>query len=168
MAVPMIDVVERHLALREQLPALKLYALVDGAQYEAKRGERLQARAGVRSLFEGTADEGLAHAGGWLVDTDAVALAWVEDLARLERQAPAVSWLITAQDMEGLVQLLRLNLEAELPDGRKALLRFYDPRVLAALFHTLDGQQRQAFCGWVHEWHLFLNGERAHIGRADA
>ena len=42
-----------------------------------------------------------------------------------------------------LGQLLQLRLDVNLPDGRSALLRFWDPRVLVNLARTLDGAQRE-------------------------
>jgi hypothetical protein len=55
-----------------------------------------------------------------------------------------------------------------LPDGRSALLRFWDPRVLVNLARTLDGAQREEFFGHIHEWHLLDAGRRMWIGRQHA
>ena len=163
-----LDVAERLAQLRTRNPALCLYGLVDGLQYETHRGERLDSRHGFASLFHGTPDSALAHAGPWLVDGEAVGDAVTADLARLEREAPSVTWLISETDLHGLAQLLQLQLDARLPDGRIALVRFWDPRVLAELVNVLTPVQRQTFFAHIHEWHLLRNGERVHIGRAHA
>lgn len=92
----------------------------------------------------------------------------MEELAALERAKPAVSWLITPIDLEGLAQLLQLRLDAELPDGRKALVRFYDPRVLGNLFKVMDGQQCAEFFQLIDEWHFLIDGRRVWMGRDDA
>jgi hypothetical protein len=89
-------------------------------------------------------------------------------LAHLERQVPSVTWLISETDLHGLAQLLQLQLDARLPDGRIALVRFWDPRVLAELVNVLSPKQRETFFAHIHEWHLLRNGERVHIGRAHA
>lgn len=47
-----------------------------------------------------------------------------------------------------------------LPDGRLALVRFWDTRVLANLAHVLDPVQRRELFGHVFEWHLLLDRER--------
>lgn len=164
----MIDVMERLILLRQEITSLRLYALVDGAQYETKREERIKRRPGFYSLFEGTQDSALAHAGPWLVDTEFVDDAFVADLAQLELETGAVSWLIAPQSLEGLGQLLQLNLDTKMPDGRTALLRFWDPRVLASLAEVLSTEQRQILFGHVHEWHLLYKGKRAWIGRPHA
>lgn len=63
----------------------------------------------------------------------------------LEHAAPAVTWLIAPQTIAGLAQLLQLNLDTALPDGRTALLRFWDPRVLISLAELLEPGQREFF-----------------------
>lgn len=163
-----VDVLQRLSKLREEVPALRLYALVDGVQYQENRTKPLTAQAGLQALFEGTEDAALSHAGPWLVDAEHAGEAFTADLAKLEHEAPAVSWLIAPQDLGGLAQLLQLNLDTRLPDGRTALLRFWDPRVLVTLAEMMDAGQREAFFAHIHEWHLLHNGQRAWIGRQHA
>jgi len=157
-------VVTRFAQLQRDMDALKLYALVDGVQYRAYLGEPFTACEGFRSLFSGTIYEALAHAGPWLIDIEQVDSALVDTLAAMEQTVPAVSWLIAAQTLEGLSQLLRLNLDTELPDGRTALLRFWDPRVLVNLAEVLEATQRGAFFAHIQEWHLLRMGQRVWIG----
>jgi len=64
----LIDVLERLKQLQQHHSALCLYALVDGVQYETRRQARLMQDATRHSLFTGTPDAALAHAGPWLVD----------------------------------------------------------------------------------------------------
>ncbi len=163
-----LDVIERLAQLRADDPTLRLYALVDGVQYENHRSERLAGGPGMASLFAGTADAALAHAGPWLIDVEIAGEAFASDLAALEHEAPAVSWLISQADLHGLAQLLQLQLDARLPDGRVALLRFWDPRVLGSLVDVLSTRQRETLLAHIHEWHLLRDGRRAHIGRAHA
>ena len=161
----MIDVMKRLAELRQQTDSMRLYALVDGAQYQTSRGMWLARQAAFYSLFDGTPDAALSHAGPWLIDVEQAGRAWVDDLAALEQEIPAVSWLITPQSAQGLAQLLQLNLDATMPDGRAAMLRFWDPRVLVSLAAVLSNDQRQDFFGHIHEWHLLHKGQRAWIGR---
>ena len=56
----------------------------------------------------------------------------------------------------------------QLPDGRVALLRFWDPRVLVSLAEVLGPEQSAAFFAHIHEWHLLNNQQRVWIGRQDA
>ena len=164
MTAPM-HLVTRLAQLHQSQPALRLYALVDGAQYSAQLGKPLTVHAGLYPLFAGTPDAALAHAGPWLVDVELADSALIAVLAALELAAPAVTWLIAQQDLDGLAQLLQLLLDAELPDGRTALLRFWDPRVLFNLAELLDPSQRETFFAHIHEWHLMHKGQQTWIGR---
>ncbi len=147
---------------------MNLYALVDGFQYERHTGKRLEHRPDVnRPILIGTEDAPLAHAGPWLIDIGR-AEEQLAELRDLENALPSVSWLITAIDLEGLAQLLQLKLHAQLPDGRQALLRFYDPRVLGNLFQTMDIEQRAEFFHLIDEWHFIYNGQRVWTGRGNA
>ncbi|WP_354674959.1 DUF4123 domain-containing protein [Cupriavidus alkaliphilus] len=164
-----MDVLDRYGQLHTRLQTLNLYALVDGVLYQQHRERQLeQVPGGIVALFSGTGDDALAHAGPWLVDAAQVTEAVLRDLISLERAAPAVTWLIAEADFTGLTQLLQLRLDIKLPDGRTALLRFWDPRVLAGLFQLLAGDQRAEFFRHIHEWHLLANGRRVWIGRQHA
>ena len=164
----MLDVQSRWRALQVAMPELRLYALVDGVQYQTHLGKRPRPCGGQFALFAGTPDALLAHAGPWLIDATDADEAVRAELATLESTAPALIWLIAAQELTGLGQLLQLRLDIRLPDGRGALLRFWDPRVLITLVDTLDGQQREDFFGYVHEWHFLHEGQRIGIGRQHA
>jgi hypothetical protein len=164
----MLDVQERFLALAERRSELRWYALVDGYQFEQHTGDRPQPTPCVnRALFQGTEDEPLAHAGPWLYDL-AKCPELIDDLAVMEQALPAVSWLMTAMDLEGLAQFLQLKLDAVLPDGRKVLIRFYDPRVLGNLIKVMDVEQRAEFFFLIEEWHFIYNDKRVWMGRGDA
>jgi hypothetical protein len=158
------EVIQRLEELRKLLP-LRLYALVDGALYKQRRAAALAPAPGLRALFDGTADATLADAGPWLIDTEVLGATVTADLARLEREAPAVTWLIAPQNLTGLSQLLSLLLDVQLPDGRTALLRFWDPRVLAKLAVVMDGEQREHYFSHIQEWHFLHNDQRVWIGR---
>jgi hypothetical protein len=163
----MIDVLQRFQALQKSGDRLNLYALVDGFQYEQHTGQRFEHRQGInRPIFFGTEDEPLAHAGPWLIDIgQAPELA--QPFFELEQALPSVSWLITPIGLEGLSQLLQLKLYGELPDGRKVLVRFYDPRVLANLFQIMNTEQRAEFFHLIEEWHFIHDGRRVWAGRDD-
>ncbi len=163
------DVQQRHVSLQQRNSALQLYALIDGAKYAERFGESLAAVGGrCHSLFDGTGDAALSDAGPWLLDTAQVTAQQLAELVQLEQDAPALSWLIAPQTLEGLAQLLALRLDMCLPDGRTALLRFWDPRVLVSLAEVLDDVQRQEFFAHIDEWHMLHEGRRVWIGRQHA
>jgi hypothetical protein len=59
----MLDVQSRWAQLHNTMPALRLYALVDGVQYQTQLCKRFQPGSGLFPLFAGTPDSALAHAG---------------------------------------------------------------------------------------------------------
>lgn len=161
----MQDILQQTAELRKTIPSLHLYALVDGLQYQTHTDKPLKAAPGLSALFAGTPDAALAQYGPWLIEVEQANPAYSLELAVLEKNAPSVVWLIAIQDLQGLTQVLQRNLDVQLPDGRKALLRFWDPRVLVNLARTLDVQQRQELLAPVHEWHFMYEGRRVWIGR---
>lgn len=164
------DVQERHALLLKTTPGLRLFALVDGVQYTRHHEQPLAPLSSRRALFDGTKDAHLAHAGPWLVDVALADSAYVAQLVEFEKAAPAVTWLISPMNLDDIANLLIQRLDTRLPDGRTALVRFFDPRVLLGLVEILDGSQREEFFAHIYEWHLLRNGKRAWIGRqyADA
>ncbi|EJN01737.1 DUF4123 domain-containing protein [Herbaspirillum sp. YR522] len=164
----MIDQLNARLA-QLGAPSLHLHALVDGLQYqEHVTGETLGAQPGALALLHGTADGALADAGPWLIDPKTASAGLVKQIEQLEFAAHAVTWIITPLDIESLGAALRQRLDVHLPDGRTAMLRFWDPRVLATIAQDMDDDQRRQFFGDIVEWHLLLNGRRVHIGRHHA
>lgn len=160
---------ERLATLRQTNAAVQLYAVVDGLQYEEHTGRRLSRESKQRiALFDGTPDQALAHAGPWLVDPFAAPqeeqAALISTLDDLDRARPSVVWLMTDRLMVLLWRELTQRLEAKTADGKPALLRWYDPRVLASLAQVLEPDQREMFFG-LGEWHFFYQGRRARIGR---
>lgn len=154
---------------RQTNKAVQLYAVVDGIQYEEHTGNRLTRDSRSRyALFDGTPDRELAHAGPWLIDPFAALeeerAALFDTLADLDRSRPAVVWLMTDRLVMLLWRELSQRLEAQTEDGTPALLRWYDPRVLASLAQVLEPDQRETFFG-VGEWHFYYQGKRARIGR---
>ena len=164
----MLDVLSRFLGLSAKRRELRLYALIDGLVHEQHTGARVQPLPGIScALFDGTDDAPLRNAGPWLCDVSQDEPR-VEAFAMLESARPAVSWLIASMTIEGLAQCLRLKLHAELPGGRRALVRFYDPRALGHLFTVMSGEQRAEFFHLIDEWHFMFRGQRVWMGRLDA
>ena len=158
------DIAGRLERLKANSPQLAAYALVDGVQYSRFTGARIEQLNGTtRALFVGTEDEALAHAGPWLVDLAKADRSIVATVTRLEQTHPSVMWLLSQLDIESLAMVLQLKLNSKLPDGRTALIRFWDPRVLVGLFNALDLQSRREYFSHVDERHGQIEGKRFHI-----
>lgn len=140
-------------------PELRLYALVDGLQYQQHRGFPLHSQRGLNMpLLRDTDGEALADAGPWLFDLEQDR-GWLGVFEELSQQRPAVVWLLTEKPLNILAQLLQARLDTELPDGQRALLRFYDPRVLGKLQPVLDKEQRHSFFDAAHAWFWLEDGQ---------
>jgi len=157
-------VMERYHLQSERYRDMRLYALVDGFQYQKHTGSQIGSQPEITcALFAGTKDEPLAHAGPWLIDLARASAPQVATLAGLEAALPSVVWLITGTDIGTLAARLRPKLDARLPDGTRALLRFWDPRVLDSLCRSLARETRREFFGNVQEWDYMVDGKRYHL-----
>ncbi|MGS1024364.1 DUF4123 domain-containing protein [Burkholderia glumae] len=143
---------------RQQLSTtVHLYALVDGLLYADQAGVPQRSQASV-ALFDQTPDASLADAGPWLFDYELASGATRTGLASLAAGAGGVSWLISAYRVDALADELRRRLDARLPDGRTALLRFYDARIMPDIAAMMDFAQRAQFFVVAFDWLVELNG----------
>lgn len=158
--------IEEYLAQRQARASLpvRLYALVDALLYArgpaASAPERSSAAI---ALFDGTADASLADAGPWLIDIDQAPLDVRQALSALAAGTEGVSWLISAYPFRSLAQELRERLDARMPDGRTALLRFYDARLINDIAGLLSFSQRAEFFVPTFDWLTQINGELTRV-----
>ncbi|WP_059930038.1 DUF4123 domain-containing protein [Burkholderia ubonensis] len=143
--------------------AMRVYALVDGLQYQQHTGQQLEPIDDIAvSLFAGTTDIALAHAGPWLIYTKD-AQGRIAELDALETARPGVVWLFASADLETLAGKMRPHLSVRLSNSKSAMLRFWDPRVLHELNQSLQSKQERALFKTAREW-LYLNeGQRRFI-----
>ncbi|MGF6481006.1 DUF4123 domain-containing protein [Paraburkholderia sp. JPY419] len=135
-------------------------ALVDGIQYQQHTGQQLTAETDrAVSLFAGTHEMALAHAGPWLLDPK-MARDFIADLRELEQARPGVIWLSTSESLERQAEKLRPHLHTRIPKGRPALLRFWDPRVLHALDAVCRGKSGRELFRAADTWHYLNEGRR--------
>jgi hypothetical protein len=142
---------------------LRALALVDGVQYPQHTGRSLETIEGVtKSLFASTKETSLAHAGPWLIDPfkaqDSVA-----DLSELELARPGVIWLISWREVGEQAIRLRPHLNTLLPNGRAALMRFWDPRVIHALNEAYQRADERELFRTAFEWQYRYDGKRLYI-----
>ncbi|KVD36986.1 hypothetical protein WI84_15060 [Burkholderia ubonensis] len=156
-----VTVVERFRTYpNRRFDAMRVYALVDGLQYQQHTGQQLEPLDNVVvSLFAGTTDIALAHAGPWLIDTKG-AQSRIAELDALEAVRPGVVWLFASADLETLAGKLRPHLSVRLSNSRSAMLRFWDPRVLHELNQSLQSKQERALFSAAREWLYLDEGQR--------
>lgn len=139
-------------------PDCSLFALVDGLQYERYFGEEIQSEKNATAPFLNTwPDSRIAFAGPWLFRLNESGY-HREKLRQLENAFPAVSWIISTASLENLVSHFKPFLNLQLPDGRSALFRFYDPRILAEIELLLDDADYRQFVSGIDEWVFSAEG----------
>ncbi|MBZ9556825.1 MULTISPECIES: DUF4123 domain-containing protein [unclassified Modicisalibacter] len=91
----------------------------------------------------------------------------LHDEIQRERQGQPISrvepvafcgWLISRQALSTIAGYLRRQLAQKTPEGKNALLRFYDPRVMERLTRILDQAQLSTLLGPIDQWIHFDNG----------
>lgn len=155
--------IEVYFAQRQAQASLpmRLYALVDALLYG--RGETVERPAATIGLFDGTPDASLADAGPWLIDFADASSAVQQSLFTMGAGADGVSWLISAYPFPALAEELAGRLNARMPDGRTALLRFYDARLMNEIARLFSFSQRTEFFVPTFDWLTQINGELVRV-----
>jgi len=144
-------------------PDCSLYALVDGLQYERHFGEEIKIEQGISVPFFNTwPDARVSFAGPWLYRLN-VSEYHREKLKQLSEVLPAVSWFISSNTPENLVIHFKYFLNLQLSDGRYALFRFYDPRVLDGIELLLDEADYEQLISEVREWVYTVEGKMGSV-----
>lgn len=162
------QVVKQQLAeLSTRYRGLRVYALIDGIQYQQYTNSWIEPHEGAAiALFAGTQDEPLAHAGPWLMAPDHARQQGI-NLIEMEHAAPGVLWLICWHDIDTQAEKLRARLNGKRPDGENVLVRFWDPRVIGPLYRNIAPQAREDYFGDAMAWHYMKDGKRLYINVND-
>lgn len=135
-------------------PDCSLYALVDGLQYERHFGYEITAEKGISyPLFDMYPDSKIAFAGPWLLRLN-TSVFYRDALNELDVEYPAVSWLLSPLPPISLIHRFKEFLYLELPNGKCALFRFYDPRVMERLHFWLEDSDCIKLVEDVTKWVL--------------
>ena len=123
-------------ALRHSVDQRELFAVIDATgSPEVPLLARRLGGEDATSLFAGTEREDYWAVAPYLVRVDGTTLDWLLADA-LDRCV-----LLKAAGWRELVQHLKDLLMVVLPDGKRWLFRYYDPRVLPAFLGTCDAEQ---------------------------
>ncbi|CAM4302119.1 DUF4123 domain-containing protein [Serratia silvae] len=141
--------------LQAQYHDIKLYAVVDGLQYERHLGDEISYQDGVSPLFRQPEDAKIAFAGPWVFELSKLSKDVIDELITLEKSKPSLSWVFSQLDMFSLTNNLVDLLNVQLPGERFALFRFYDPRVLIQLKEILTKEQLAHFMDNIYDWTFY-------------
>ncbi|WP_321842891.1 DUF4123 domain-containing protein [Paraburkholderia bannensis] len=149
----------------------RLYALIDGVLDPSLLGEAERCDIAWRGLYPESMLESRTPAMGPLLVELEPAHAGHEAFMRLlikrSRTQDLVMWMASRQALDPLAGHLQVYAEVKLPDGRRALLRHYDPSILEILVPMFDAQQRADFLAGVRGYRYWRDGWRDVVG-ADA
>ncbi|CAJ3615660.1 Uncharacterised protein [Burkholderia pseudomallei] len=138
---------------------VRLFAVVDALLFvEASDVPPLRRADYSIALFDGTPDASLADHGPWLIDYALAPGPIRRVLAELAAGPVGMSWLVSAYLFERLAAELRERLDVRLPDGRTALLRFYDARILPDIARVMSDAQRSQFFVATYDWLVEIDG----------
>lgn len=149
-------------ALAAPTPDSRLFALADGARY-LTLDTRLEKAAGEISsrwlLARSELDE-IAHAGPVLIEfmdsaplsSSGEFLGWLRDW---DRRSPMASWLWSRASFENLAKHFAGLLFTRMPDGRRALLRYYSPEVRRALEQVMTARQWTQVMAPLERWQVW-------------
>ncbi|WP_246216412.1 DUF4123 domain-containing protein [Paraburkholderia agricolaris] len=101
----------------------------------------------------------LADAGPWLIGCEIAPPQVRASLAVHAAGDTGVSWLVSAYSFGALASELCERLNVRLPDGRVALLRFYDARVMPHMASLFELTQRVQFFSPTYNWLVETNGQ---------
>jgi len=125
---------------------LKVYAILDRAR-DNLIGEFVAASScRHQSLYGGKLAERLEEFGPVLVELKEGNPLTQTLATKGEGQAWGIL-VLSRFDFDSVRNLLRRLLGVEMPDGGKALFRFYDPRVLRSFLPTCQKEEREIFFG---------------------
>ncbi|MBO1748394.1 DUF4123 domain-containing protein [Stenotrophomonas sp. SI-NJAU-1] len=146
------------------------YAIVDAAAY----ADTYKALAWYaqdlphRSLFARQPEAAHASIGPWLLQLPAQAHTQVDGWLRaLELDRPVVAWLTSEAGFEAVFQHLEACLDLCRPNGRLALLRYWDGRVFLRLQRAFTLQQRRQLMGPLAWWRFQILGQAYALDRAE-
>lgn len=157
------SIIDRLKEIQRKSDKRKIYALVDGAQYDRFCTIELVKRNGVMPLFDSWDDRYLAFAGPWLLALESIDNDLFSILTNLELKYYSVSWILSSSSFKDLFIHLKNNLEVIMPNNQVAMLRYYDPRVLIFLPEVLTAKQLEIFLISIISWGCKYNGEDYYI-----
>lgn len=148
--------------LLKPAPDQNLYLIIDMIQYDDTSNKivsYLQNQQSVflhsLSLFKGTIDEELNNVAPYLCQINSFENRLTESerafLETEEKTSPVLLWLYSQSDLISLHRHLQHFMAGKLNNGREALLRFYDPRVLPKFLTMLTAEQSEQFWNGVDQ-----------------
>ncbi len=142
--------------LREwQANGNRIFAFLDACDEPLIPPKVLELGARAISLYRGLAEQEYAYLAPYVVEVDEELIAWIQEALA---GTPWGYFMLTGKECS-LLELrkhFRRFLTVKLPDQKKVLFRFYDPRVISTFLETTEKQDLSAFFGPVDSFCLII------------
>lgn len=133
--------------------AAQLFALVDGAANPGRVYALLEeSGAYFKSVFEGLPEEALGPASLYIVRVDDRDAPWFVELDGIDLHSPCLSLVWSRYDIADVATHLRAFLFADIGDGMKGLVRYFDPRNTDAILKVWGPQIASMFIAPFERW----------------
>jgi hypothetical protein len=108
--------------------------------------------ADFRSVYAGLPEEALGPASLFLVPIDDLDADWVAELDQIDLHSPCLSLIWSRVEIDSMVRHLQAFLFADIGEGMTAMVRFFDPRNIGAVFNVWDGPLQTLFMAPLERW----------------
>ncbi|WP_334065988.1 DUF4123 domain-containing protein [Burkholderia cepacia] len=137
----------------ESRPASQLFALVDGAASPGRVHVLLEeSGADYKSVFEGLPEAALGPASLYIARVDDRDAPWFVELDRIDLHSPCLSLVWSRYDINDVATHLRAFLFADIGDGMKGMVRYFDPRNTNAILQVWGEQIAGMFIAPFDRW----------------
>jgi hypothetical protein len=131
----------------------QLLGLIDAAAFPARIQPLLdQSETTYQSVFAGLPEEVLGPASLFLVRIDDPEATWAAELDQIDLNSPCMSLIWSRVSLDDMVTHLRSFLYADIGDGMRGMVRFYDPRNIGAIVKVWGDQIRNIFMAPIDRW----------------
>ncbi|WP_321817023.1 MULTISPECIES: DUF4123 domain-containing protein [unclassified Paraburkholderia] len=137
----------------ESRPGSQLFALIDGAASPGRIHVLLEeSGAEFKSVFEGLPEEALGPASVFLARVDDRDASWFDELDHIDLYSPCLSLVWSSYDIDDVSTHLRAFLFADIGDGMRGLVRYFDPRNTSAILSVWGEQIAGMFIAPFDRW----------------
>ncbi|MGH8783499.1 MAG: DUF4123 domain-containing protein [Cupriavidus necator] len=132
--------------------SMPLYVLADGAQFPANVASLVAQAPECRNVYAGMPEERAESASLFLARVGEGQPAWMTELDRLDQQMPCISLILSDAGIDALAMHLQQFLIADLGDKMSALVRYFDPRNLAAFLNIFGPELAEKLTRPMYQW----------------
>lgn len=131
---------------------MPLYVLADGAQFPAAVVQLIRQAPEYRNVYAGMPEESAGDAALFLARIGDGHPAWMAGLDALDQKMPCLSLILSDTGIDALATHFQQFLVADLGDRMSTLMRYFDPRNLAAFLRILGPEIAGKLTAPLYQW----------------